>query len=338
MDEIKQLLVEFLNSKIIIYAMYLFLFGLLFYIVYSMLNYFKYHSRMKKTIQNLYAQMSAQEKLRAENERRERDIHGAGIKRDFLGKLDERLAYSGIKEHLKWLTTEIYIIVLILLISITVIISTIKLGVILGILLGFAVYTSFELIISLLIAYRNKKTETIMLQFMNIVDNFSKTSDDLIAIFEKSARYIEDPLKSQIIDAVTIAKNSGDKLGALQELQDRVKNKHFKVLVRNLEISSRYETNYSAIVEDCRAIFHNYIKSEKEKRIIRQQGIMEIGTMLGAGMMCVYIMGDIAESSNILVTLMSGGIFEHFILGYLILTVVATLYILIFKILRNRDY
>lgn len=171
---------------------------------------------------------------------------------------------------------------------------------------------------------------------MNIVDNFSRASDDILAIFEKSARYIENPLKTQILDAVAMAKNSGDKYGALQELQNRVKNRHFKVLVRNLEISSRYETNYSAIVEDCRGIFHNYIKSEKEKRVIRRQGLLEIGTMLFAGVMCTYVMSDIAEGDNLLLTLMNGGLFEKFILGYLVAAVVLTLYILIFKILKNN--
>lgn len=337
MNEFKQLLVEFLNSDIILYAMYVFLFGLIFYIVYSMLNYFKYHSRMKKTIQNLYAQMSAQEKLRAENERRERDIHGAGARRDFLGKIDERLAYSGIKDHLKWITTEIYIIIVLLIVSTVIMISTIKAGFIIGILLGIAVYAVFELIISLLIYYRNKQTETIMLQFMNIVDNFSKTSDDLISIFEKAARYIDEPLSSQILDAVTIAKNSGDKFSALQELQDRVKNRHFKVLVRNLEISSRYETNYSDIIEDCRGIFHNYIRNEKEKRVIKHQGLLDIGTMGTAGAMCVYLLGDISESSNLILTLMNGGIFEHFIIGYLVVTVVFTLYVIIFKIFKHSE-
>lgn len=337
MNDFKQLLNEFLNSTVIIYAMYIFLFGLLFYIVYSMLNYFKYYSRMKKTLQNIYAQMSAQEKIRAENERRERDIHGAGIKRDFLGKLDERLAYSGIKEKLKWITTEIYIVITLLLVSLVIIVFTIKFGFVIGLISGILVYSLFELIISLAISVRNKRTEVIMLQFMNIVDNFSRTSDDLIAIFEKSARYIEDPLKNQIIDAVSIAKNSGDRMGALQELQERVKNKHFKILVRNLEISSRYENNYSAIVEDCRGIFHNYIKNEKEKRVIRQQGLMDIGIMIAVGSMCVYIMDDISESSNLLLTLLNGGAFEHFILGYTVLTIVVTLYILIFKILRSGD-
>lgn len=337
MNEFKQLLVEFLNSDIILYAMYIFLFGLIFYIVYSMLNYFKYHSRMKKTIQNLYAQMSAQEKLRAENERRERDIHGAGVKRDFLGKIDERLAYSGIKDTLKWITTEIYIVIVLLIVATVITISTMKAGFIIGILLGIAVYAVFELIISLLIAYRNKQTETIMLQFMNIVDNFSKTSDNLIAIFEKAARYIDEPLSTQILDAVTIAKNSGDKLGALQELQDRVKNRHFKVLVRNLEISSRYETNYSDIIEDCRGIFHNYIRNEKEKRVIKQQGLLDIGTMGVAGVMCVSLLGDVSESSNLILTLINGGIFEHFVLGYLVITVLVTMYMVIFRIFKHGD-
>lgn len=337
MGDFQQLLHEFLDSQFLVYSLYFYLFALVFYMVYCALNYFKYYSRMQKTIQTLYSRMNEQEKSRAQAERQQRDIHGAGGKRDILARLDEELAYSGIKDKFKWMTTEIYIIIILVIVALALIITTALFGLFVGVATGFLVYICLRTIISVMVSVRNKNTESVMLQFMNIVDNLSRTSDDLISILEKASKYIEEPLSSQIYDAVVEARNTGDTLLALQDLQDRVKNKHFKVLVRNLEISSRFETNYSDIVEDCREIFHNYLKAEKEKRNIRISGLLEIATMLGCGFLCIYLISDIVDNGNIVVTLLQGGPVGIAILVLLIVSAVAAVYLAVFKVLKDNS-
>lgn len=336
MGDMKQLLEEFLNSQVLVYMLYVYLFALVFYMVYSMLNYFKYYSRMKATLRSIYNQMSESEKLRADEERRQRDLHGAGMKLDFLGRLDERLAYSGIKDKFRWMTTELYLIFLIITVVVVSTIVVLFKGLLWGAASALILTLSIDLLLQLMVARRNASTESIMLSFMNIIDNFSRTSDDIISILEKSSRYVDAPLGPQIYDAVVEAKNSGDTLQAMQSLQDKVKNKHFKVLMRNLEISSRYEANYSDIVEDCRDIFHEYIQSEKEKRNIRINGLLEIGVMLLCGTLCIYLLGDMTESGSLIRTLQSGGRIGVGILIYLVVSVIAALYVMIFKVLRNN--
>lgn len=332
----KELLMDFLNSEVLVYSLYLYLFALLFYIVYSAMNYFKYYSRVQKRVQSIYSRMNEQEKIRAQIERQQRDIHGEGGKRDWLARVDEELAYSGIKEKFRWITTEIYIIIVLLSIAVTAALCTLTLGIWQGMVMGFMVFVGFKTLVSLLANHRDKKTESTMLQFMNIVDNFSKTSDDLISILEKASKYIDEPLSTQISNAVSEAKHTGDTLAALQELQDKVKNKHFKVLVRNLEISSRFETNYSDIIEDCRELFHEYLKSEKEKRSLRWNGLMEIGSMLLCGFFCLFIIGKITEQGNIIAALLQGGLVGVIVLAMATTALVLSCYIAIFKILRNK--
>jgi Flp pilus assembly protein TadB len=291
---------------------------------------------MKKTLQSIYNQMGEQEKARADAERQMRDIHGESGKQDFLGALDERLAYSGVKDKFRWMTTELYLVIVILTAVILGTIVIITNGLIPGLAASILVVLAFELFLSLSINRRNKRTETIMLQFMNIVDNLSKTSDDLISILERSSLYIAEPLGSQIHSAVVEAKSTGDTNQALQELRDKVKNKHFKVLIRNLEITSLYENNYSDVIEDCRDIFHSYIKNEKEKQNIRVSGLIEIGTMIVLGIFCTLTMADIADSDNIFELLLSGGTMGTAILLYLAFALIAALYIAIFKVLRTK--
>lgn len=337
MGAIKDIIIEFIGSQWFIYTMYIYLFLLLVYIVYSTVNYFKYHSRMQKTIQSLYIQMSDQERARAEAERQQRDIHGEGIKTDWLGRLDEELAYSGIKDKFRWMTTEIYIIIVTLT---TTLISTafvIFAGLWQGFLAGMSTLLIYKLAITLLGNARDRRIEAQLLQFMNIIDNFSKTSDDLIDILEKAARYIEDPLGSQIYDAVQEARNTGDSLLALQDLQNSVKSKHFKILLRNLETSSRFENNYSDIIEDCRAIFHDYIKAQKEKRSIRFNGVAEILIMVATGGVSINMIGQIAEGGSVINVLLSGGTAGLVIFWLLIIAIIVALYVAVFQIMRDKE-
>lgn len=333
----KEIIIEFIRSDWFVYSMYLYLFLILVYIVYSTMNYFKYHSRMQKTIQSLYVQMSDQERARAEAERQQRDIHGEGIKTDWLGRLDEELAYSGIKDKFNWMTTEIYIIIVTLTTTLTTTLFVISNGFWQGMLAGVVTVVTFKLMIALLGNSRDKKTEAQLLQFMNIIDNFSRTSNDLIDILEKSSRYIDDPLGSKIYEAVQVARNTGDSLLALQELQNNIKSKHFKVLIRNLETSSRFENNYSIIIEDCRNVFHDYIKAQKEKRSIRLNGVAEIIIMLFAGGFSINMIGQISDGRNVIDALLTSGTAGVVIFWAMIISAIAALYVAVFQIMKDKE-
>lgn len=333
----KEIVIEFIGSQWFVYSMYIYLLFILVYIVYSTMNYFKYHSRMQKTLQALYVQMSDQEKARAEAERQQRDIHGEGVKTDWLGRLDEELAYSGIKEKFSWLTTELYVIIVMLTATLVMTVTVVVSGLWQGLMAACLVVSAFKLVITLISNARDRKTETQLLQFMNIIDNFSKTSDDLVEILEKASRYIDDPLGGQIYDAVQEARNTGDSMMALQDLQNNVKNKHFKILIRNLETSSRFENNYSDIIEDCRNIFHDYIRAQKEKRSLRMNGVMEILIMVAVGILSVVMVGQMTEEGNVIKILLNNGTAGIVLFWVLIGGIVASLYIAIFQVLRDRS-
>lgn len=333
----KEIVIEFIGSQWFVYSMYIYLLFILVYIVYSTMNYFKYHSRMQKTLQALYVQMSDQEKARAEAERQQRDIHGEGVKTDWLGRLDEELAYSGIKEKFSWLTTELYVIIVMLTATLVMTVIVVIAGLWQGLMAACLVVSAFKLVITLISNARDRKIETQLLQFMNIIDNFSKTSDDLVEILEKASRYIDDPLGGQIYDAVQEARNTGDSMMALQDLQNSVKNKHFKILIRNLETSSRFENNYSDIIEDCRNIFHDYIRAQKEKRSLRMNGVMEILIMVAVGILSVVMVGQMTEEGNVIKILLNNGTAGIVLFWVLIGGIVASLYIAIFQVLRDRN-
>lgn len=333
-ETFKELLIEFLDSKVLLVFLYIYMFALVTYLVYCTLNYFRDNSKMRQRFFNLRSQLSESERERMHEEKILRDIQGESLKKDFLSKIDEELAYTGLKVKFRWLSTELFVIASVILALFVTTVVMIFGGVVAGLVAGVLTIFIIRLAIIILVNIRNSQTELIMLQLMNIMMNLSKSSDSLINVLERSSRYIDEPLSSQIYSAVVEARNTSDSFEALKTLQDNVKNKHFKMLIRNLEISSRYESNYADIINDCSVIFHAYIKSEKEKRNIRSDGAIQIVTMVVVGIMAITSMSAITDSGDITQVLMATTIGKAIGI-YSIFSIVASIYILVFKVLRG---
>lgn len=329
-----ELVTEFLKSSWFLYSMYIYLYLLVIYIVYSILNYFKYYSTMQDRIRQVYLNTSIAERKRADEERRKRDIHGEGNDKDILSRIDEILNYSGIKDKIPWLTTELFIVIALVFIAIVSTIVLLTFGLIQGLLSAVVIFAVIRLSIVLLSIYRSRLIDEQLLQFMNIIDNFSKTSNDIIDIFEKASLYIQDPLRNQIYQAVQKARNAGSKEIALKDLQDNVKNKHFKMLVRNLDTSSNFENNYSDIVEDCRGVFHSYIKSQKELKQIQISGMIQIGFLVVLSLVAIQMIVQIANSDDVIKVLVDSGTTGIGLILYLITAIILSIYIAIFKIIK----
>lgn len=329
-----ELVAEFLKSSWFLYSMYIYLYLLVIYIVYSILNYFKYYSTMQDRVRQVYLNTSIAERKRADEERRKRDIHGEGNDKDILSRIDEILNYSGIKDKIPWLTTELFIVLALLLIAIVSTIVLLTFGLIQGLLSAVVIFAVIRLSIVLLSIYRSRLIDEQLLQFMNIIDNLSKTSNDIIDIFEKASLYIQDPLRNQVYQAVQKARNAGSKEIALKDLQDNVKNKHFKMLVRNLDISSNFENNYSDIVEDCRGVFHSYIKSHKELKQIQISGAIQIGFMIIMSLVSAQMVTQISNSDSLIKVLEDSGAVGIGLALYLVTATILSIYIAIFKIIK----
>ena len=323
------LLKEFLGSPYVIYALYVYLFLLITYCIYSILNYFKYYSNVKNNIYTMYKKMSEDDRIRLERERRERDIHGLVEKHDFLDRINSELIYSGLREKYTWITTELYIMINIILMALSFLLATVLSNIFIGLIVVIIIFLVNRFIIMFLGNRRNRHTEEAMLQLMNIIDNFSKSSDDIVTIIEHTSRYIPEPLSGSLYRCAVKARNSGDASGALDDLRDEVKNKYFKVMIKSLEISSRHTAEYSSIIQDCRDSYHIYLKNEKEKQAMRVNGVAEIAVMIGIGLLTMFWLGIMTNNTSIVNALLQNGIVGKVILVYAVVAILTSLYMII---------
>lgn len=321
--------IEFLNSFYCRAALWVCILGALIFVVYTMIDYVKTHVDARENIRKALKLMNENEAKREKAERIERQRYGATDKKNFMDKFNQRLWYAGIRQAYPNLTTELLLLSGIIILVITFIIATLAGGIIIGLIVPLVLYAAVSVVLISLEVRRNNKIEEHLLSTMNILENFSKSSTDLVHIIDRSSKLISEPLKTEFANTVIQARGSGDPDSALADLQDRVKTPYFKVMIKNLSIASKYQNNYSDIIADVRDSYHAYLKNKKRRKGLLSTGVAQIIMMIIVGAMCLFMVGDITEDGNIVKSLLNGGLMGQIIFGAIVASLIGSLLILI---------
>lgn len=311
-------------------------FFLLAFAFYSVIDYLQSFSVISGLAKQVIGQTSAQEKLRMQMAYQQRKDIGASEKTNFLYKLDLLILQSNIKKYIKWMNTQIFLFscltggVLTMLVIVMLTDNS---------TLAFTGMVAFVMLMySVLVVFSNinyKKVEKGLISFANIAENFSKSSDDLVTILDRVSWYVDEPLKSAIRDCVGQAKNTGDTVGAIQQLQLRIEHPQFRQLIRNLEVASRHEANYAEIIEDNRKTLQEYIRFQQERAAIYANGRIELMGVAVAGVAALYMVSDMAETS--ILELFTTGLFGTIISIYFIITILYILYVMFFSNTKDKS-
>lgn len=313
------------------------LLGAIVYTIYSVVDYFQKFRILQKAAADAFTKMSLSDKQRQVAAKRAREISGAGEVKGFINKVDHSLMYQGLKIKYSWLSTELYLAVQqIVYLVIFLVISYIQKSMILGIATVAIMIAVQRIVLQLMAHIQYSRTEQNLLQFMNIIENFAMASDDLINILDRSSYYLNEPLKSTIVHAIIEARNTGDSVTALRNLQDGVQHQFFKQFIRNLEICSRYDTNYKDIISDSRHVLELELKNEKERQAIYANGRAEILAMLVCGAASIFMMGGVTNNGNTLEQLINGGIVGQIILGFCVVAIIVQLYFAFIANMRHK--
>ena len=200
---------------------------------------------------------------------------GLQEKESFIEKVDIQIIRSGLDKRFSFINAEVYLIATGVLAFISFVgFSIFKL--IYGIMAMALVILSSYLLLYMLSGINYKKIDEQILPLLNLLENYSATSDDIVTIFEKSIPYTKEPLKGYIEDFVNEVRTSGNLDRAFNSFYRKVENGKLKSLIRNLSISSNLESNYREIIQDERETIKSYIKTKEIRKSIRNTGRIEI--------------------------------------------------------------
>lgn len=311
-------------------------FLLLAFAFYSVIDYLHAYSVISGIAKRAVSQTSAQEKLRMQMAYQHRRDFGASEKTSFIYKIDLLILQSNIKKYIKWMNTQLFLFICLaggvaaMLIAV-VATNNSTIGITAMVAFVMAMYS----ILVILSNINYKKVEKGLISFANIAENFSKSSDDLVTILDRVSWYVDEPLKSAIRDCVAQAKNTGDTVGAIQQLQLRIEHPQFRQLIRNLEVASRHEANYAEIIEDNRKTLQEYIRFQQEREAIYANGRIELLGVTIASVAALVMVQDMAETS--IFDLFTEGIFGTVISIYFMITAIYIIYVMFFSNTKDKS-
>lgn len=244
-----------------------------------------------------------------------RNIEGNQEKNSIFYTLDLTLNQSGIKKFIPFLSTEY----LVLFSAVSAIAAFFITGIITewsyGILAAFTVFFIPYLLVRIFAEINHKRIEEQIIHFLNMVDNYNQSEDNLITIFGKVYKYLDEPLCSAIEDCYREASNTGDMGTAFRRLETRIVHERFSEILQNLEMCSLHEANYHTIIKESRDIMIKHKKSRDTIKNIVNKAKMGMLAMTGMLVVLVFMISNIIEVN--LITVMTGSVVGMAILIYL---------------------
>lgn len=280
------------------------------------------------TISKIYRHAKDEARLRLEKEKRYREEEGRKEKIYFLQRMDLLIEQSGITKKISFMNTGIYLFMSVgFIIIVTTSAAIISHSSILTLFLLLMTFFISYLILYIMSGNNYKNTEKNILEFANLLENYSKTNDDIITILNKVYPYLNNPLHDAVEECVFEARGTGNVSKALLNLESKIELEKFKEIIRNIEISSRYEANYEEIIKDSRKMLREYISAREERRALIKNSRIEMAIIIFC---CLFIINMLDSFSSISVFhVLFHSLIGNILLGYCLLVLFGGFWVLL---------
>ena len=240
----------------------------------------------KNVIEKMVNDFETNYQKRQELEEKVRREEGNVIKKGFIHHIDIMIERSRLRKKIPFLTTELYLVISIIVGLACFILSKLFIqfwvvNVLVGILSVFGMY--------LVIYYSSG------FNFEKIDDQIITLINDIENIFENVADYLDDPLDEYFMEFVQYSRETGDIEGAFKNIEGKLENEKLQNLFKNLEIASRNRANYKELMKEARSIFSGYFDSKTKRKILISNGRAGIFTLLIVGIGMLYFVGLFIE-------------------------------------------
>lgn len=235
-------------------------------------------------------------KKRIEEEERLQQEVGNREKRNFLYCMDEMLYHAGIKEKLPWVSVEWLVLAVGAAMLMVFFIAMKFTGIFVAGFFGAAVvFVVVSVLLKVMCYIRNRKVENSLLQFANLIENYSRTSDDIVGIMGKIYRYLDEPLRTSVAECYNETKTTGSFGKACTRLAKVIGNKQLTTFLSNIEICSRHEANYEAVTKANKKIIREYLAEKELRREMSHSARLQMCVMLVVGIAIVAMLNQMTS-------------------------------------------
>ena len=261
-----------------------------------------------------YASEATEKRIREEEQLQK--LEGKREKKHFIYRLDEMLLQTGIKKKFPFLTVELTMLIMaVFFLIVLMVVTEAADSILLGMLSTGILFMVFKESARMVIRHRQRKVEDNIIQFANLIENYAKTSDDIVKILYKISVYLEEPLKTAVEACYTEAFTTGDFSTACAHLDASIGNRYLSAMLTNIESCSRHRANYEEVIHGNKEIIRKYIAERDVQREISRNARMEIMLVLIMGGIVIFsFQSTLPETSQILGGSMTGKIIS-FVIG-----------------------
>ncbi len=271
--------------------------GILILLTITFISLFYYLRRsgiVSKKLQQAFETIDMNELARTREEKRTLEREQQGI----LSKLDKRLKYSGLKRRFPFITIEIWILAILICGALAYFLVTlITENWIQGLLAAFCVVAMFLVVQNIMARREYQITDEALMDFLNLLGNYSITTGEVTSIFGQISKYFK-PTMSQVLDACYYeAQITGDSAAALHTLADSLEHPQFKEIIRNIEICSRYTTNFAALIRSCKKELKGYYSGKQERKAMANEAVTNMIIIIALMIIALLIVDNLIEMS-----------------------------------------
>lgn len=246
---------------------------------------------LKRTIKNILSKSEVNSNSRKQEYELLVEEYGSLDKLKFKHRLDMYLIRSGLKEKFTFLNAEIYLLITFVIGAIgfglsQITIKSIPISCGIAMLMGLSLY----LILYILTSITYEKIDNQIMVFLNILDNFATSTDDIVSIFQQTSPYVRYPLNKYCDEFVAESRTTGNIKTAFNNLEDKIENQKLKDIIKNLEISSRNDANYKQILDKSKEIMKGYFENKEKTKSTKKTGQLEICMCLAMGLVIIFMM------------------------------------------------
>lgn len=245
------------------------------------------NSLIEKGLINIAERFNKLSRKREYDEQVVRQLYGDSKPKGLLNMIEKDLRYAGLLRgiSLELLLTLYLGVLMILFVAIYTGTHSLFSALFVPILVVFIV----KMMINVSIRRRYTAIDKSFSSLLDTILSYCLVTDNLTKILEGTGLTLRGIVGDELLWAVNKIKRGGGSSDVLKELEINSPHRLFKTLIRNLEIASRNQANYSSVVDSLREMYVVIEENEKQLAVKRHSVQLATGCIAVCGIVCVVL-------------------------------------------------
>ncbi len=220
------------------------------------------------------ARVAIDEKDRQTVIQRRKNLHEFEKKNTVWLRLEQQIEYSGIRRRFPNLTGGRFIVINVIVIALCIWMGILFGGFGAGALAATGMMILEFVLFEYLKANNLKAVNEELPKLLDFLGNYSLTSSELTSIFSQISVYLKQPLRGVLEECEVESRVTGDLQTALISMAEKIEHPQFKQLIANLEVTTRYSADFTALVGDSRRSMREYLSQVRDRKgMLREAAI-----------------------------------------------------------------